>query len=584
MTRQLTFLSAFCLLSFITLKAFASTTNYGSGLNHEPDNAPTRTGLEDWNDFADDAVSLLSGRSISNIAEEPCTELNNEGYETSFGIWIDGGSNCERSTSFPNSGSFSVQLKNGIGITSSMFTQNQNFVGFGVNISFSYYPQGYETYEGFVLEYATDGGTIYTGYAVWVRGIHFQNNTRYNVSVVLNGMTWTTQSRLRLRSVGSTNDDMVYIDDVIISNCCAVGAPCNDNNQCTINDVVNANCQCQGTFQDADSDGTCDAFDICPGLDDYLVESQAPCDDGDPCTVGDHLDSDICGCEGQYIDWDQDGYCQSEDPNDADACIPDPENPACNPCITHDNAHFESNFQIWNSGGNDCSRVYAPQYANAGNYCVRIRDNTGSTSSMFTDNINLAGLSNVSIAFSFIAVSMEVNEDFFLEVSTNGGSSYTIYESWSRGTDFENNARAYFSLPVNGFTWTAQTRFRFRCDASANDDLVYIDDVIIRSCENFPMLQASEISEQPVILNEHQDFNPDPEDLILIPNPVATELYVSGFPMDHATMEIYNASGSLMRNLNRYDNSIDVSGLLPGLYFMKININKQIIIKRFVKE
>ncbi|HEY3386668.1 MAG TPA: hypothetical protein VGK46_09170, partial [Saprospiraceae bacterium] len=521
MTRQLTFLSAFCLLSFFTLKAYASPTTYRSSCKYELDNAPSLTGMEDCNDFVSHAASLIPGRSHFINAEEPCTELNSEGYESSFGIWIDGGSNCERSTSFPNSGSFSVQLRNAIGITSSMFTQNQNFVGMGVNIAFSYYPQGYETYEGFVLEYATDGGTIYTGYAAWVRGIHFQNNTRYNVSVVLNGMTWTTQSRLRLRSVGSSNDDLVYIDDVVISNCCQVGASCNDNSQCTINDVVNANCQCQGTYQDADSDGTCDAFDICPGLDDYLVESQAPCDDGDPCTVGDHLDSDICGCEGQYIDWDQDGYCQSEDPNDVDACIPDPENPACNPCITHDNAHFESNFQIWNSGGNDCSRVYAPQHAYAGNYCVRIQDNSGAQSSMFTDNINLAGLNNVSVTFFFKAVGMEVNEDFLLEYSTNGGGSYTVVDSWSRGTDFENNSVQYRIVPVTGVTWTSQSRFRFRCDASANDDQVYIDDVIIRSCLNFPMMQAPEITDPPVISNDHQVFNPDPEDLILSPNPVS---------------------------------------------------------------
>jgi hypothetical protein len=56
---------------------------------------------------------------------------------------------------------------------------------------------------------------------------------------------------------------------------------------------------------------------------------------------------------------------------------------------------------------------------------------------MFTNNFNLAGLSNVSVAFSFKAVSMETNEDFILEVSTNGGSGYSIVESWSSGSDFK---------------------------------------------------------------------------------------------------------------------------------------------------
>lgn len=558
MVKQLPFLSALLLLCFTTLKAHTPVTSYGSGCISALDNAPTLT--------------------------IPCSELNNEGFESSFGIWTDGGDNCARSTSFPNTGNFSVQLRNGIGITSSMFTQNQNFVGVAVNLAFSFYPQGYETGEGFVLEYATDGGTIYTGYSAWVRGTHFENNTRYNVSIALNGMTWTSQSRLRLRSVASANDDQVYIDDVVISHCCEVGASCNDNSQCTTNDVFNSNCQCQGTFQDADNDGTCDAFDICPGVDDYLIISEAPCDDGDPCTTGDHMDSDICGCQGQYIDWDQDGYCISQDPNDTDACIPDPENLACNPCTTHDYEHFESNFGDWNSGGNDCSRVYAPQYANAGNYCVRLQDNTNSTSSMFSDNFNLAGLNNISVSFSFIAVSMEVNEDFFLEVSTNGGSSYSIYKTWISGTDFQNNSRQNVFVPVNGITWTAQTRFRIRCDASANDDKVYIDDVYIRSCLNFAQMQAPGLIVQPDISNEGPVFENDSEDVSLSPNPVTSELYLSGMPLDNATINILYSSGNLMRNVRLNGNTINVSQLPTGLYFVRIQKGDQLIVKRFVKE
>lgn len=544
MYRRFTLLTTLCLLGFITAHA----------------NAP------------------------SAASDPPCTVLNSESYESGFGIWIDGGSNCARTAAFPNTGTYSVQLRNGIGITSSMYTQNQNFIGVAVNVAFSYYPQGYETGEGFVLEYSTDGGTIYTGYGAWVRGTHFENNNRYNVSVAMTGFSWSSQSRLRLRSVANANDDLVYIDDVVIKHCCEVGASCNDNNQCTINDVFDANCQCHGTFQDADNDGTCDAFDICPGLDDYLVISEAPCDDGDPCTVYDHLDSEICGCQGQYIDWDQDGYCQAEDPDDLDACNPDPINPACNPCITHDYEHFESNFGDWNSGGNDCSRLYAPQFANAGNYCVRIRDNGGTTSSMFTNNFNLAGLSNVSVAFSFIASSMESGEDFFLDVSTNGGSSYTSVESWSSGTDFQNNTRYNVFVPVTGITWTTQTRFRIRCDASANDDAVYIDDVYIKSCQNYPAMQSAIEVIEPAAYSDQPLLNINADDVILSPNPVAEQITLRGMRLNDARIDIFDASGQMMRFVQLSENTLDVSQLNPGIYFMRIYQEGQLLIKRFVKQ
>jgi hypothetical protein len=595
MTRQLPFLAALFLLCPIILQAHAAPLfNYRSGLIDEPGHATVLSGPMGWNVPAYKAAAspsrMLSPYSIDPVesppapAADPCSELYNDGFETSFGTWIDGGSNCARSNSFPNSGSWSVELRAGVGITSSMFTPALNLTGVGVNLSFSFYPQGYENGEGLVLEYATDANGTYTGFAAWVRGTHFENNTRQNVSVPMNSVAWTSTSRLRLRSVASATDDRVYIDDVVISNCCEIGAPCNDNDQCTTGDVINSNCQCAGTWQDADGDGTCDAFDICPGEDDYLMISEAPCDDGDPCTVNDHMDADICGCEGQYIDWDQDGYCITDDPNDTDACIPDANNPACNPCTTHSNAHFESNFQIWNSGGNDCSRLYAPQYANAGNYCVRIRDNSGTSSSMFTDNIDLAGLDNVSISFSFIAVGLEVNEDFILEVSTNGGSSYTPYESWSRGTDFQNNSRQYVFLPVNGFTWSSLSRFRIRCDASANDDAVYIDDVVIRSCLNFAQMQDAVDIIQPAISNERPVYHFSPEDVVLRPNPVATELQLSGMKLEGTTIDIFNATGSMMRYERLSENSLDVSQLLPGLYFVRIEKEGQLIVRRFIKD
>lgn len=281
MSRQLRIhvaLGVLCLLFFNAPKAFAY---YPPGESYSSELSPT---------------------FIATVTEAPCIELNNESYENSFGIWIDGESNCARSTTFPKTGSWSVELRAGVGLTSSMYTPAMNFNGTGITLSFSFFPVGYETGEGIVLDYATDISGTFTGYTGWTRGNQFENNNRYDININMNNIARTSTSRLRLRSVASGTDDRAYIDDVVITNCCETGAICNDNNPCTINDVVQSNCQCAGTFQDSDSDGTCDAFDACPGLDDYEVISEFPCDDGDPCTEGDHLDVDVCGCQGYLVD------------------------------------------------------------------------------------------------------------------------------------------------------------------------------------------------------------------------------------------------------------------------------------------
>ncbi|HNE81787.1 MAG TPA: hypothetical protein PKX39_14475, partial [Flavobacteriales bacterium] len=49
------------------------------------------------------------------------------------------------------------------------------------------------------------------------------------------------------------------------------GTPCDDLSACTSGDVIQANCVCAGTFEDADGDGTCDANDGCPNDPDKIA-------------------------------------------------------------------------------------------------------------------------------------------------------------------------------------------------------------------------------------------------------------------------------------------------------------------------
>jgi hypothetical protein len=102
-------------------------------------------------------------------------------------------------------------------------------------------------------------------------------------------------------------------------------------------------------------------------------------------------------------------------------------------------------------------------------------------------------------------------------------------------------------VPVTGITWTSQTRFRIRCDASANDDAVYIDDVYIKSCQNYPAMQSSIEIIEPAASNDHPVLNIDPEDVLIMPNPANEKIILSGMSFRDATIDVFNASGSMMR-------------------------------------
>ncbi len=108
--------------------------------------------------------------------------------------------------------------------------------------------------------------------------------------------------------------------------CSTTGQSCNDGNACTTNDVINANCNCVGTFADSDNDGVCDANDICPGGDDNVDSDNdgtpdfcdgcntvgQACNDGNACTINDVINA-ACNCIGTFADSDGDGVCNAND-------------------------------------------------------------------------------------------------------------------------------------------------------------------------------------------------------------------------------------------------------------------------------
>ncbi|MFT4525747.1 MAG: subtilisin family serine protease, partial [Bacteroidia bacterium] len=300
--------------------------------------------------------------------------------------------------------------------------------------------------------------------------------------------------------VCDANDQCPGSDDALI------GTTCDDGNACTTGDVYDANCGCTGTLIDSDNDGVCDADDQCPGLDDALIGTA--CNDGNACTTGDVYDAN-CGCSGTFADTDNDGVCDANDQcpgsddaligtacDDGDECTENDVYDAncgcsgtviegCGGCTytTINSNDFEGGWGIWSDGGGDVARVSNAAYANSGTYFIQLRNNSGVASSTTTSSLNLLAYSEVTIDFSFYARSMDnANEDFWLQISTDGGSSFTTIADYNQGAEFVNDQR-YNETVVHAGVFSATTQFRFRCDASGNNDWIYIDDVVITGCE-----------------------------------------------------------------------------------------------------
>lgn len=217
---------------------------------------------------------------------------------------------------------------------------------------------------------------------------------------------------------------------------------------------------------------------------------------------------------------------------------------------------------------------------------------------MSTDNLNLASYDELTVNFSYYPVSMESNEDFWLQVSTNGGSSYTTVASWAQGADFSNNQRYNESVVITG-TFSSNTRLRFRCDASADNDYIYIDDVEILGCAGGGLapgddprivkVQAEVEAARPQAYGGSIDTEPLTA-MKLFPNPVTNELTVSFILPEAmpAQVLVTDLNGKLLRrqSLNgdagRQETVVDASQLAPGVYFVHLLSQGAKVTKKFV--
>lgn len=471
-----------------------------------------------------------------------CTyvSIDNNDFESGWGIWNDGGSDAARisNTTYANSGSYLIQLRDNSGVASSATTDNLNLLAYSeLTINFSYYARSMDNAnEDFWLQISTNGGSSFTTIEEWNRDDEFVNDQRYNETVVYAGV-FSSNTQLRFRCDASGNSDWIYIDDVAITGC-----------QGAVPDPT-----CTDGIQNGDEAGVDCGGSAC-----------APCI---TCTDGiQNGDETGIDCGGSFCAPCSGGGCTYE---------------------VIDNGTFESGWGLWNDGGSDARKSSNDQaFANNGTYCFRIQDNTA-TSVVTTDAMNLVNYDELTIDFSFITSSMENNEDFWLQISTDGGASYATAQSWVAGTDFSNNVRSNGSVMISG-PFTADTRLRFRNDASNNNDRVYIDDVMVNGClKSSARLINPELAQEEELVEEVKEVL---STVSIYPNPTSNELNVN-FEMNRSSdveIRVMDMTGKLVmiNNLNSQEgqNKVQIATTeLPlGMYFLTMIAENQIVTKRFI--
>jgi len=265
--------------------------------------------------------------------------------------------------------------------------------------------------------------------------------------------------------------------------------------------------------------------------------------------------------------------------------------PACPTGCTYttiNSNNFESSLGIWTLGGTDARRSSADDAFANGVFCVRLRDNT-STSVVSTSTLNLSAYNRVKIDFSYITSSFDnANEDFWLQVSTNGGSTYSTVVTWNFTDEFVNGTRYNPSVILTG-TFGANCRFRFRSDASADDDQVFLDDIVIQACNSpgrdgfegadFVVELDGDLIAEEVLVNR----------LNLYPNPTSDQLNVEFDLMQDGEwmMVVTDITGKVVMNelqhrtAGRQVMSLQTRDYAPGMYLLYLTDGQERLSRKF---
>jgi hypothetical protein len=258
----------------------------------------------------------------------------------------------------------------------------------------------------------------------------------------------------------------------------------------------------------------------------------------------------------------------------------------CTNCDIIDSQGFENNIGIWNDGGSDCGRVSFPAYS-IGNYSMRLRDNTAS-SVMTTDALNLTAYDELTVNFSYYCRSMDnASEDFWLQISNNGGSSFSTKATWNKGDEFENNNRYNESVTIQG-PFAANSKIRFRCHASGKKDWVYIDKIIMTGCSNVASRTATpseplatKLDEKTQLISNLKMTNlyPNPaRDLINIDYSLEIDAEVQLTILDLTGKVVYTQSKNVAAG--KQSKTIDLSEFEASYYFFVLETDKE----RFVEK
>lgn len=259
---------------------------------------------------------------------------------------------------------------------------------------------------------------------------------------------------------------------------------------------------------------------------------------------------------------------------------------SCAPCQTGGSTllhegFFETGLDGWQDGGSDCFR-YNGNFSYEGSYSIRLRDNSGTRSAMTSETFDLRPYDQVEFTFYFYPNSMENGEDFWVRYFN--GSSWSTVATYASGSQFTNGSfyTATVTLNSSEVNFASNARFRVQCDASANADQVYIDQVTITGINGGGARTAKQDGVQLLRTGPPSSVSGD---FLMTPTVTRGDITINLASYNiNSGYRIFNLTGQTIQEGTLKDGRLNVAQLKAGVYLLEVTDEEETIIQKFVKQ
>lgn len=253
--------------------------------------------------------------------------------------------------------------------------------------------------------------------------------------------------------------------------------------------------------------------------------------------------------------------------------------------ITFDN--FESGMGSYTDGGADMSRYTGSTHAHQGVAAADIQDNSSTASSFYhTASYNVTGYQTLEVDFWFKMVSLETNENFFVQYFN--GTAWQTVANIVRTGSIANNTFYHQVVTISRslYTFPTNAKLRFMCDASDDNDDVYIDEIEFRGLTGGALakggisLSATETLPTSFKLypNHPNPFNPTTNIRFELPNEALVKLTI----YDVVGREVAQLVNS-QQPAGKHEVLFDGATLTSGIYYYRLEVQSLTEAKRFVE-